>query len=300
MPGTIQTLEAIGALHFPLSRSRMLVFLVAVNLIALGADTLLAHWIDRTIKVYEWIPIIHGPITGLFVLWFVFRPRPTRAEIVLYLLVILSAVAVGVLGTAFHWQRALLARGAASPGFLQWLIFAPPATAPLSFAGVGLLGLMATLHEEPRDSGRLTLWGLVHLRAPISKTRLLLWIVGLGYAGATASAVLDHARRSFENPSVWIAVAAGIFATVVTLGMANAREPSHGDHVVHFWTQVVLAAVGILGLGMHLSADLSGTGELNLERLINHAPPFAPLLFTNLAFIGIISVLRPARGARSA
>ena len=72
------------------------------------------------------------------------------------------------------------------------------------------------------------------------------------------------------------------------------RSPSRGDHLIFFWTQVMIMAVGLLGLGMHMSADLSGTGELNLERLINFAPVYVPLLFTNLGFLALISVLRPA------
>jgi hypothetical protein len=130
--------------------------------------------------------------------------------------------------------------------------------------------------------------------APISKTRQLLWLVGLGYVAAEASAILDHARGQFENPAVWLAVVPGAFATAVTLAMACKRNPNHSDHVIYIWTQLMMILVGLLGLGMHLSADMTPTGELSIERMINFAPVFAPLLFTNMAILGLIAVLEPA------
>ncbi|MBN1477114.1 hypothetical protein JXA47_10205 [Candidatus Sumerlaeota bacterium] len=287
-------LPGIGGLEFPLSRSRTLMFFVAMNFGFLGLDTLLAHWMDRTIKLYEWIPIIHGPIAGALVLIFLLRSHPTRFEVILYLMVLISALVVGALGTAFHWQRALLVREMEPVGFLQWLIFAPPAAGPMAFGGVALIGLMAALHEEPRGSGQMSLWGMVRLVAPISKTRQLLWLVGLGYVAAEASAILDHARSQYENPAVWLAIVPGAFATAVTLAMACKRSPNHSDHVIYIWTQLMMVLVGLLGLGMHLSADMTPTGELSAERLINFAPVFAPLLFTNMAILGLIAVLEPA------
>jgi hypothetical protein len=201
---------------------------------------------------------------------------------------------VGLLGTAFHWERAYLASGAVPEGSLGWLIFAPPVAGPLAFAGVALVGLMAALHEKPRDSGRLELWNLATFTSPMTKTQQLVLLVGLGYAGAAVSAILDHARSDFGNPTVWIAIASGVFATAVTLTAAFARRTSRGDQLVYFWTQILMVGVGLLGLGMHLGVDLAGTGELSLERLINHAPVFAPLLYTNLGFLGLIAILRPA------
>jgi len=49
-----------------------------------------------------------------------------------------------------------------------------------------------------------------------------------------------------------------------------------------------------LGMGLHLSADLSGTGSISLERMISFAPIFAPMLFADLAVLGLIAVLQPA------
>ncbi len=134
----------------------------------------------------------------------------------------------------------------------------------------------------------------MRLRAPITKTQQLLWLVGLGYACATFSAVLDHARGGFENPIVWLAIVPGVFATVVTVAMALQREPSRGDHLTFFWTQVLMIGIGILGHGMHLSADLTSTGAISIDLMINHAPVFAPMLFADIAIFGLVATLRPA------
>lgn len=287
-------LPGVAALRFPLSRSRTLLFFVGVNLLFLGLDTFLGHVIDGVIRAYEWIPVFHGPLAGLVVLWVVFRPRPSRGEVVLLLLALASSLAVGLMGTAFHWQRAMLVRGGTSGSFLEWLIFAPPAAGPSAFMGVALIGLLAALHEVPRDSGQMDLWGLVQFRAPLTKTQQLLWLVGLGYAGATLSSALDHARSGFVHPTTWIAVLAGAFATAVTLGRASSRKPTPADDSVHFWTNVALMGVGVLGFAMHLDANLTGRGEISLERLVSHAPVMAPLLLVNLGLLGLIAVMRPS------
>jgi hypothetical protein len=50
------------------------------------------------------------------------------------------------------------------------------------------------------------------------------------------------------------------------------------------------AAVGLLGFGLHLRADIHGMGPTLLDRIIYGAPIFAPMLFPDLvllAFIGL-------------
>ena len=50
------------------------------------------------------------------------------------------------------------------------------------------------------------------------------------------------------------------------------------------------AAVGMLGFGLHLHADVHGVGPTLFDRVIYGAPVFAPMLFPDLillAFIGL-------------
>ena len=57
---------------------------------------------------------------------------------------------------------------------------------------------------------------------------------------------------------------------------------------------IAAVIVGILGFGFHLSADLAGTGQLSLERILAFAPVFAPLLFSDLGVLGLLVVAHPS------
>jgi hypothetical protein len=57
---------------------------------------------------------------------------------------------------------------------------------------------------------------------------------------------------------------------------------------------IAAVLVGILGFGFHLSADLAGTGQISLERILAFAPVFAPLLFSDLGILGLLVVAQPS------
>jgi hypothetical protein len=112
----------------------------------------------------------------------------------------------------------------------DWIIFAPPVAAPLAFAGIGLMGILAAL-EEPAP-GQLELPGILRFQTLITKTRQMLWLVALGLAAATLSAFLDHSRTDFENTFVWIPTVFGVFGSVVTLLMALYERHTHSDYFI--------------------------------------------------------------------
>ena len=84
----------------------------------------------------------------------------------------------------------------------------------------------------------------------------------------------------------------GAIATVV-INVAISKTWSRGDELVYFWTMIGAVLVGILGFGFHLSADLAGTGQMSLERILAFAPVFAPLLFSDLGALGLLVVAQP-------
>lgn len=64
---------------------------------------------------------------------------------------------------------------------------------------------------------------------------------------------------------------------------------------------VLEALVGVLGFVLHVVAGLDRPGEALMDRLIHGAPPFAPLLFADLALLTGIAIwalatYRPAPG----
>jgi hypothetical protein len=282
--------------RLPLSRDQLMLLMAATNEIFLGIDTYLAHSISGTIRPYEWIPIIFGPIAGALLLLaglIALRRRPLAT--IIATVTLLVSIAVGLLGAYFHWARAILPSG--PPGqqvTVTLLVWAPPILAPLTFALVGLLGISAAWIEDPADSGVLRLLMGRHIRLPYSKTRAYFFMVGLGTLATVVSSVLDHARTNFENPWLWVPTVAGVFGTVVTLMLGMLARPTRADLITFAATMLLLIAVGVAGALLHISFDLVAQGTVVVERFIRGAPFLAPLLFSNMGTLGLIVLLDPA------
>jgi hypothetical protein len=296
----LQRIQRIRRL--PLSRDQLMLLMAATNEIFLGIDTYLAHSISGTIRPYEWIPIIFGPIAGALLLLaglIALRRRPLAT--IIATVTLLVSIAVGLLGAYFHWARAILPSG--PPGqqvTVTLLVWAPPILAPLTFALVGLLGISAAWIEDPADSGVLRLLMGQHIRLPYSKTRAYLFMVGLGTLATVVSSVLDHARTNFENPWLWVPTVAGVFGTVVTLTVGVLERPTRADLITFVATMLLLIAVGVAGALLHISFDLVAQGTVVVERFIRGAPFLAPLLFSNMGTLGLIVLLDPAEVPRQA
>jgi hypothetical protein len=285
----------IQSIRIPFSRDQVMLLIAAVNEIFLGIDIYLAHLISGTIVPREWIPIIFGPVAGLLLL--VAGLIALRARLfasTLASLVFLSSILVGALGSFFHIIRA--AQPTAPIGSIlsvELLVNAPPFLAPLAFAGVALLGLVAAWVEKPAGSGQLML-GSRQIKLPFSKTRAYLILVCLGILVTLISSVLDHARSGFENPWLYLPTAVAVFATAITLYLAfQSGEFSRTDIGIYFWTMLVMFVIGLSGLNFHIQANLISEGTFVGERFLRGAPFMAPLLFCNMGMVAIAVLLDP-------
>lgn len=290
-------MPGIGELRLPFTRRELMLGLVAFNLIAVGIESYLGHLISGGVKPAEAIPVVFGPLAGLilFAALGAWRLRDMERTAVFTVLgVCMASVVVGVLGTMFHWDRAL------APEYLpgdrlrwDWLIYAPPALAPLSFAGIGLLGVVALAEDTSPESGRLTIPGVITFNTPFTKTEHMLWLVALGLWAATVSAFIDHARTEWEDFLVWTPIVIGTFGSVVTTVMALFKGRNRGDFFIFFWTMMLMILLGVAGAGLHINADLpEGTqGGIVWERFVRGAPPIAPMLFANMGLLGIIAMV---------
>ncbi|MCJ7658291.1 MAG: hypothetical protein MUO67_03980 [Anaerolineales bacterium] len=282
--------------RIPLTRDQVLLLLAAFNEIMLGAETYIAHLISGTIVPYEWIPIIFGPAAGVLLLvagLIAQKKRPLAT--VIASLVFISSIVVGVMGAFFHLRRALLPT--APIGELvsvPLLVWAPPILGPFTFALVGLVGLSAAWKEDPPDSGILALLKGKRLSLPLSKTRALLFMVGLGGLATVISSVLDHARTDFSNPWLWVPTAVGVFATVVAVGLGAIDMPNRGDVLTYVFAMLLMILVGVIGLGLHVREDLTSQGVVVAERFLRGAPFLAPLLFADMGVLGLAVLLDPA------
>jgi len=287
-------IPGVGTLKIPLRRSDLLLALVAFVQIGLGVETLLAHLISGSVKPGESIPIVFGPAAGLCLLIAgairVRRGTNTLSSLIV-IAVAAASVVVGVVGSAFHWSRIQ----PAVPGLgaqWDWLVFAPPVAGPLSFAGVGLLAIIAVLEDTRPESGRLTLPGILTFNTPIPQTRQFLWLIAFGLYAATLSAFLDHGRTNYENIWVWTPVVLGVFGAVATTLMALYHRHTPADWFFFFVIMLLMIGIGVLGLGLHLNADLPEGGEtIVVERLIRGAPVMAPMLFAIMGAFGVITMV---------
>jgi hypothetical protein len=103
---------------------------------------------------------------------------------------------------------------------------------------------------------------------------------------------LDHGRVNFEDEFTLIPVFLGLFGGVVTLMLAMTEKRTSTDFFIFFWTMLLMIWVGVMGLGLHVNADLSETGEqIVWERFIRGAPVMAPMLFANMGLLGLITMV---------
>jgi hypothetical protein len=179
-----------------------------------------------------------------------------------------TAIVVGLAGVVLHLDSRFFVERT-----IKSLTYAAPFAAPLAYTGLGLLLVMNRMIAA--ETAAWAYWAL-------------LLAVG-GFAGNFVFSLTDHAVNGFFRPVEWLAVAASAFAVsflivpfVVDVGRAYVRLCA----VV----LVVEAAVGTLGFLLHAAADLEGPSPSMFENVVFGAPPFAPLLFPNVALLGAIAL----------
>lgn len=126
--------------------SRFLVTVVSFGFLFLTMDSFFEHYFtQKEMRPYQWIPIIFGIIAFPTSLAAVVRLNLVTSRILA--IVCLVSTLVGGLGFYFHVMA--IWRMIDTP--FQWsflfngLRYGPPMLAPLSFAGLGVLGLVGTL-----------------------------------------------------------------------------------------------------------------------------------------------------------
>ncbi len=276
----------LADIKLPVAKNRLLLFFVGMNLLFTGIDVVLAHSINDYIPVYEWIPIIYFPFGAISCLVIAMQTQPKKWTALIHIALMLTGIIVGVLGTAFHAYAVLNPEGYLT---WAWVVFGSPILAPLAFAGISLLGLYAVTQEINDEPGMLKVPGVGIIKAPISRDRHFLWLVGLGFAASAVTSIIDHAQYGYTFYKM-IPIVFGLFSSSVVLYLAAAKEWSKGDENVYFWTMIAAVIVGVLGFGFHLASDLAGTGALSLERILAFAPILAPLLYSDLGMLGLLVV----------
>ncbi len=248
---------------------------VTVNLAILAVDIVIAHSVNHFGKPAEYIPLyvsIAAPIVLVVLIalrWLGGFHSPWRD--MGYLVGWLS-ILVGLGGVLYHLESRFFLDTT-----LKSLTYAAPFAAPLAYTGLGFL-LLVNRMVAPR-SAEWARW-------------VILMALG-GFFGNFILSLTDHAANGFFARTEWIPVISSAFATgflIVPLIMQVTRRFLD----LCFLVMIGQAVVGILGFWFHLQANLIEPGHTLWEKLVNGAPPLAPLLFPNLvglAFIGLWALI---------
>lgn len=245
------------------------------NIAFLAADIYLAHLENDFARPVEWLPVVFSCLAPLLLLPGLFGGRYQHGACrALGYGVGIAAVLVGVAGMLLHLESAFF-----DLRTLKSLVYTAPFVAPLSYVGVGLLLILNRM--EARSSPDFGAW--------------VLFLATGGFVGNLALSLLDHAQNGFFSQAEWIPVVAAAFGLAFFLTALLRR----GRPFVKLSLGVAAleGAVGLLGFGLHLAANLAQPNVPLKERLIYGAPVFAPLLFTDLAALAALGLWQMLRTA---
>lgn len=242
---------------------------VTVNLAILAADIYIAHSVNQFRRSAEYIPLyfsIAAPMVlaiSIALRWRWHLQAPWR---VMGSLVGWISILVGLGGVLYHLESHFFLERT-----LKSLTYAAPFAAPLAYSGLGFL--LLTNRMVASHSVAWARW-------------VMLFALG-GFFGNFVLSLTDHASNGFFARTEWIPVISSAFATgflVVPLLMNVTRR------FLDFSLMVMIgqALVGILGFWFHMRANLFEPGHSLFEKLVNGAPPMAPLLFPNLVGLALI------------
>jgi hypothetical protein len=134
----------------PYSKTRAYLFLVGLGCLATVISSVLDHARTGFANPWLWIPTFLGVFAVVVAVGLGLMDEPTKPEVVTYLVTMAAMIGVGVLGAWFHVQENLTSQGTfVGERFLR----GAPFLAPLLFANMGTLGLIAVLDPaEPEKS----------------------------------------------------------------------------------------------------------------------------------------------------
>ncbi len=240
---------------------------VTANIAFLALDVFIAHSVNNFAHWGEWVPFLFSIPASLSLLLTLFTGAE-RIKRWVGLAVGWCSVGIGIWGMIFHLNSQFFADFT-----IKSLVYTAPFVAPLAFCGLGLLLLMNRMVDrESREWGK--------------------WVVCLalgGFFGNFLLTLCDHAQNGFFDPLEWIPICTSAIA--VGFLMTALLQPIHPLFLkVCVGILIINGLVGLLGFFLHLLADLRSS-ELGIrDKFIYGAPLFAPLLFVDLALLGMLGI----------
>lgn len=244
---------------------------VLLNLGFLTFDIYLAHSVNDFRSRAEYIPLFFSATAPILLLvGLAARSRwPVLWKIAGYLVGGL-AILIGLTGVLLHLDSAFFYERT-----IRSLAYSAPFAAPLAYTGLGFLLLLNRMVNS--KSGAWAQW-------------VLFMTLG-GFVGNFIFSLADHAGNGFFIRIEWVPVAASAFAVgfLVTPFLVTV---STRFLVICIGVLLLESAVGVWGFLLHAISNLHGPSVHAFSNFIYGAPPMAPLLFPNLAVLGLIALWR--------
>jgi hypothetical protein len=252
-----------------------------LNLAFLTLDIYLAHLGNNFARRAEFAPLIFSMLASFLLaaaLWWREFRRARRLWHWIGLLVGWCSIGVGVAGVIYHLDSQFFYERT-----LRSLTYAAPFAAPLAYTGIGLILLLDRM--VPAESSEWPLW--------------IVFLTLAGFFGNFVLSLSDHAGNGFFRWTEWIPVVSSAFAVTFLL-MPLFAPPTRRYLTICAAVLLLQAVVGAVGFLFHVQADIHGVSRSIFQNLVDGAPPFAPLLFPNLALLGCIGLWALARSTTKA
>jgi hypothetical protein len=240
-----------------------------VNLGFLTLDIYLAHSVNGFRREAEYVPLYFSATAPLVLLAaLALRQRWIAVWKDLGYFVGWVAILIGLTGVILHLDSSFF-----YDRTIRSLTYSAPFAAPLAYTGLGFLLLLNRMEDAHTDE-----WA-----------RWVLFLTLGGFAGNFVFSVSDHAENGFFNPMEWVAVV----ASGIAVGFLVTPLLIHVSRRFLALCAAVLlleSLVGVWGFILHAERNLRGPSVHPLANLVWGAPPMAPLLFPNMAALGMIAL----------
>jgi hypothetical protein len=131
--------------RLPFSKTRAYIFWVSLGILATVISSVLDHARTGFENPWLWVPTVAGVFGTVVGAALAAIDSPSRADIVTYSLTMVLLIAVGIIGSLLHVQEDLTSRGTF---VAERFIRGAPFLAPMLFANMGALGLLALLEPD--------------------------------------------------------------------------------------------------------------------------------------------------------
>jgi hypothetical protein len=129
-------------IQLPYSKTRAYLFMVSLGTLATLLSSVLDHGRAQFENLWLWPPVAAGVFAAVVAFGLAALERPRRADVAVYTLAMILLLVIGVAGFALHVQFDLTHLRVVVP---ERFLRGAPFLAPLLFANMGLVGLVALM-----------------------------------------------------------------------------------------------------------------------------------------------------------